>query len=82
MKRSGGMERRSDSEQPVHSWKWSQITARPLVGRFRSRGHLAASSKGSPIMAVTVTQVLRKSRRETPHTVPSSFIVPPGIDWD
>ena len=74
----GWVERRSDSEQPVHSWKWSQITE-GLPFFSTASATWVCMAKGSPIMAVAVTHAFIKLLRVTPsqNISVSSFITPP-----
>src|SRR6266540_3685530 len=81
----GWLVRRSDSVQPVHSWKWSHTTE----GFFPLAAFSAIFSPahaGSPTAAAAAEQTLMKSRRETPvlsaranTSEPMSFI--PSSGW-
>src|SRR5574342_1346389 len=81
---SGCVVRRSDSVQPVHSWKWSQITD----GFFPAATFSAifsAAEAGRPTAAAAAVQTLRKSRRETPVAPTGTSFVqsmefPPGAE--
>ena len=69
---SGALVRSSDSEQPVHSWKCSQMT-----GGFAPDAAFSAifspAQAGSPTAPAARVQTLRKPRRET--FMPSSSVM-------
>jgi hypothetical protein len=58
----GWLERRRDSEQPVHSWKCNQMTG-GLVLLWAAAATRPCMLSGSPIMAVAVRQTLMNSLR-------------------
>ncbi len=70
----GLCERVSDSVQPVHSWKESQITEgrRALP---RAAAIFSAASAGSAIMVASPAQNLRNSRRPIPCRRSSAAIL-------
>ncbi len=61
---SGALARSSDSVQPVHSWKWSQMTEGffPLV---TFSAIFSPAQAGSPTAAAAAVQTFTKSRRES-----------------
>src|SRR5512146_2673395 len=71
---SGALVRRSDSEHPVHSWKWSQIT-----GGFAPEAAFSAifspAHAGSPTAPAARVHTLRKPLRETPFDSSSAMEV-------
>src|SRR6266542_2504666 len=62
---SGALVRKSDSEQPVHSWKCSQITA-GFAPEADFSAIFSPAHAGSPTAPAAIVQTLRKSRRPTP----------------
>src|SRR3974390_642749 len=70
----GCEERRNDSEQHVHSWKWNHTTGkRGLVSSALVT--CATAVEGRPSMAVIQAHAGRNSRRETPLDCACSQIV-------
>jgi hypothetical protein len=61
---SGWLVRSSDSVQPVHSWKCSQMTDGFFLPTFSAI--FSPAHAGKPTAAAAVVQTLMKSRRETP----------------
>jgi len=62
----GYMVRRTASEHPVHSAKWSQTTGGLCAGAAKTSATLGTQVALSPIVAVRAVQNFMKSLRETP----------------
>ena len=71
---SGALVRSSDSEQPVHSWKCSQITG-GLAPPAAFSAIFSPAHAGSPTAPAARVHTLRKPLRETPFVSSSAMKV-------